>query len=120
MNFEYSDRVKDLERRLVVFMDEHVYPNEAAFHQEIAAGDRWQPTRIMETLKERARAAGLWNLFLPRSHESGGLSLCRSRLSTYKCPSEVRLVRSQDQLPRGTSGKVQRQLVERWARESVS
>ena len=48
------------------------------------------------------------------------MQLCRARLSTYKCPSEVRLVKSQDQFPRGTSGKVQRQVVEQWAQESVS
>ncbi len=48
-------------------MDEHVYPNEAEFHRQVAEGDRWQPTPIVETLKARARAAGLWNLFLPAS-----------------------------------------------------
>jgi acyl-CoA dehydrogenase len=74
MHFEYSDKVKDLERRLVVFMDEHVYPNEPAFRQQIAEGDRWQPTPIVEALKARARAAGLWNLFLSQSEYGAGLT----------------------------------------------
>jgi acyl-CoA dehydrogenase len=74
MHFEYSDAVKDLERRLVAFMDEHVYPNEALFHQQINEGDRWQPTRIVEALKTKARAAGLWNLFLPESEYGAGLT----------------------------------------------
>ena len=74
MNFEYSAKVKDLERRLTAFMDEHVYPNEAIVRQQIADGDRWQPTRIVEALKARARAAGLWNLFLPESDYGAGLT----------------------------------------------
>src|SRR5258708_11456433 len=74
MTFEYSGKVKDLERRLTVFMDEHVYPKEPIVRQQIADGDRWQPTRIVETLKAKARAAGLWNLFLPESEYGAGLT----------------------------------------------
>ncbi|HWH41013.1 MAG TPA: acyl-CoA dehydrogenase family protein, partial [Usitatibacter sp.] len=74
MDFEYSPKVKDLQARLVAFMDEHVYPNEHRFHEEVAEGDRWQPTRIVETLKAKARAAGLWNLFLPQSARGAGLT----------------------------------------------
>src|SRR5438445_13338050 len=74
MNFEYSDKVKDLERRLAAFMNEHVYPNEPVFRQQIAEGDRWRPTPIVEALKARARAAGLWNMFLPESEYVAGLS----------------------------------------------
>jgi len=74
MTFEYSGKVKDLERRLTAFMDEHVYPNEPIVRQQIADGDRWQPTRIVETLKAKARAAGLWNLFLPESEYGAGLT----------------------------------------------
>ena len=74
MNFEYSDTVTDLERRLAAFMDEHIYPNEATFQQQIAEGDRWRPTRIVEELKAKARAAGLWNLFLPTSEYGAGLT----------------------------------------------
>jgi len=72
MNFDYSDRCKDLQGRLLAFMDEYVYPNEKAFKQEIdnngvAKGNRWLPTRLMEELKPLAREQGLWNLFLPKS-----------------------------------------------------
>ena len=74
MNFEYSDKVQDLERRLVAFMNAHVYPNEPVFRQQIADGDRWQPTPIVEALKPQARAAGLWNLFLPESEYGAGLT----------------------------------------------
>jgi acyl-CoA dehydrogenase len=55
-------------------MDEYVYPNEALFRRQVAQGDRWQPTPIVEELKARARAAGLWNLFLPESAYGAGLT----------------------------------------------
>jgi acyl-CoA dehydrogenase len=55
-------------------MDEHVYPNEKLFREQISQGDRWQPTLVVEELKERARAAGLWNLFLPESDHGAGLT----------------------------------------------
>ncbi len=72
MNFEHSDKVKDLQRRLAAFMEEHIYPNEQAWHDEINHGDRWQPSQIIERLKPKAREAGLWNLFLPdRAHGAG-------------------------------------------------
>jgi len=61
-------------RRVSAFMDEHIFPNEATFEREVAAGDRWQPAPIVETLKARARAEGLWNLFLPDSQYGAGLS----------------------------------------------
>jgi acyl-CoA dehydrogenase len=71
MNFDYTDKVKDMRERLLAFMDQHVYPNEARFFEEIAAnrakGNPWVPTAIIEELKPKALAAGLWNLFLPRS-----------------------------------------------------
>jgi acyl-CoA dehydrogenase len=73
MEFEFSDKVKDLERRLRSFMDEHIYPNEQRFEEE-AARDRWQPTRVIEELKPQARAAGLWNLFLPEHEWGAGLT----------------------------------------------
>jgi acyl-CoA dehydrogenase len=63
-----------LPQRLTAFMDEHVYPNEAVFERQVAEGDRWQPTQIVEELKVKARAAGLWNLFLPESEYGAGLS----------------------------------------------
>jgi acyl-CoA dehydrogenase len=74
MQFEQSSKVKDLALRLSAFMDEHVYPNERVFRQQIADGDRWQPTRIVEDLKIAARGAGLWNLFLPDSDYGAGLT----------------------------------------------
>jgi acyl-CoA dehydrogenase len=73
MSFEFSQKAKDLQKRLTAFMDEHVYPNEQRFHDEIER-NRWVPTRIIEELKPKARAAGLWNLFLPDSEDGDGLS----------------------------------------------
>ena len=73
MEFEFSDKVKDLERRLRSFMDEHIYANEQRFEEE-AAQHRWQPTRVIEELKPQARAAGLWNLFLPEHEWGAGLT----------------------------------------------
>jgi acyl-CoA dehydrogenase len=71
MNFDYTDKVKTLQARLIAFMDEHIYPNEKRFFQEIAEnrakGNAWIPTKLIEELKPLARKAGLWNLFLPHS-----------------------------------------------------
>ena len=71
MDFDYTPKVKDMQARLLAFMNEHIYPNEARFFEEIAAnrakGNAWVPTTLIEELKPKARAAGLWNLFLPRS-----------------------------------------------------
>ncbi|HCS28599.1 MAG TPA: acyl-CoA dehydrogenase [Spongiibacteraceae bacterium] len=74
MNFEYTEKVQELIARLNAFMDEHVYPNEARFMEEVAEGDRWQPTAIIEELKPLAKEAGLWNLFLPESEHGAGLT----------------------------------------------
>jgi len=78
MDFDYSPKVKDLQKRLNAFMDQHIYPNEDAFHNEVEAnrakGNPWVPTKIMEELKDKARAAGLWNLFLPQSERGAGLT----------------------------------------------
>ncbi len=73
MNFDYSEKVKSLEQRLRAFMDEHIYPNEKRYYQEIER-DRWSPTKVIEELKPKARAAGLWNLFLPHDENGAGLS----------------------------------------------
>jgi len=71
MDFAYSDKVKTLQSKLSRFMDEHVYPNERRFRDEVEAnrakGNPWVPTKLIEELKPKARAEGLWNLFLPRS-----------------------------------------------------
>ncbi len=73
MNFEFTEKTKDLQRRLQAFMDEHIYPNEQRFLHEIER-DRWKPARIIEELKPKARAAGLWNLFLPDDENGAGLT----------------------------------------------
>jgi len=65
MDFNYSERSAGMQKKLAAFMDEHIYPNERAFADEISTGDRWQPSRLIESLKAEAKAAGLWNLFLP-------------------------------------------------------
>ena len=71
MEFETSSRTRDLQARLLAFMDAHIYPNEHRFHAEIdanrKAGKAWTPSTLMEELKPKARDAGLWNLFLPKS-----------------------------------------------------
>lgn len=69
MNFENSARSAEVAGRLSAFMDEFIYPNEAAYAAEIGTGDRWAPLDLVERLKSEAKAAGLWNLFLPS--ESG-------------------------------------------------
>lgn len=65
MNFEYSTKTRDLQNKLRAFMDAEIYPNEARYQEELNAGDRWQPIRLIEELKEKAKAENLWNLFLP-------------------------------------------------------
>ncbi len=74
MEFEFSPRCKELQSKLLAFMDQHIYPNQQAFHQQVDAGDRWQPVELIEQLKPKARAQGLWNLFLPESEHGAGLS----------------------------------------------
>jgi len=73
MDFEYSDKTKSLLERLNAFMDEHVYPNERRYHQEVEA-DRWGHPPVLEELKAKAKAAKLWNLFLPDSSHGAGLT----------------------------------------------
>jgi acyl-CoA dehydrogenase len=73
MNFEFSDKTKELQRRLLAFMNENIYPNEHRFYEQIEL-NRWQPTDIIEKLKPKARAAGLWNLFLPDNENGAGLT----------------------------------------------
>ncbi len=73
MDFEHSARTGDLLGRLNAFMDAHVYPNERLYHEQVAA-NRWGHPPVLEELKTRAKAEGLWNLFLPESHHGAGLS----------------------------------------------
>src|SRR5438552_4817410 len=73
MHFDLSERAKDFQKRLTAFMEEHIYPNEQRLYDEIER-ERWLPTRVIEELKPNARAAGLWNLFLPDDELGAGLS----------------------------------------------
>jgi acyl-CoA dehydrogenase len=74
VDFTYSSKVEELRQRLLSFMDEHIYPNEHRFYEEVSAnrqaGNAWIPTQLIEELKPKAQAAGLWNLFLPRSNRA--------------------------------------------------
>ena len=75
MDFDYSPKVQDLRKKVSQFMDEHVYPNEQTFEEQLNSGpDRWQIPPIIEEIKERAKSAGLWNLFLPESEYGYGLT----------------------------------------------
>ncbi|WP_281985076.1 acyl-CoA dehydrogenase family protein [Thalassorhabdomicrobium marinisediminis] len=73
MDFEHSERSKALVEKLSAFMDKHVYPNEALYHEQIEA-DRWGHPPILQELTAKAKAQGLWNLFLPDSEHGAGLS----------------------------------------------
>ena len=78
MNFDHTPKVQALQARLWAFMHQHVLPREAEYHDELdgyrAAGNPWQPSQVIESLKPLAREAGLWNLFLPQSDHGAGLS----------------------------------------------
>jgi len=79
MDFDYSPKTKELQARLRQFMDDNVYPSEKMFAEELAAntvaGKRWGPLQVVEKLKARAKADGLWNLWLPvDSAEASGYS----------------------------------------------
>jgi len=67
VNFEYSPKVQELRKRLIAFMEEHIYPNEKTYYAHVKGDKRWEPVPIIEELKPKARKAGLWNLFLPHS-----------------------------------------------------
>ena len=74
MNFEYSDRAREVRDAVARFMEEHVYPNEEAMLAQIEEGERFAPIPLLESLKQKAKAADLWNLFLPESEHGAGLS----------------------------------------------
>jgi len=78
MEFQFSSRTQELRERVTAFMNENVYPVERRFHDEVEEntrrGARWTPTHLIEELKPKARAAGLWNLFLPDSPHGAGLT----------------------------------------------
>ena len=73
MDFAFSEKTKEFVVRLLAFMDEYIYPNEPRYYEETGR-NRWQPTRIVEELKPKARAAGLWNLFLPNDENGARLT----------------------------------------------
>jgi acyl-CoA dehydrogenase len=78
MDFGYSEKTRSLQARVGAFMEQNVYPAEPVFAEEVrvnrAGGNPWQPTKVMEALKEKARSQGLWNLFLPASDKGAGLT----------------------------------------------
>ena len=77
MQFEHTDKVKALVARLEAFFDEHIYPNEKAVAELVHEREgkaRWEPIPLVEQLKPKARAAGLWNMFLPHSASGAGLT----------------------------------------------
>ncbi|MEH7110023.1 acyl-CoA dehydrogenase [Bacillus sp. JJ1764] len=75
MNFSYSEKVKDLQKKLIDFMDEYIYPNEKLYYEQLDAKDPFSKIpSIMEELKEKAKQHGLWNLFLPESEYGAGLT----------------------------------------------
>jgi acyl-CoA dehydrogenase len=75
MQFDYTEKVQQLRDRVQAFMDEHIYPNEATYNEQLAnAADRWQPVPVVQALKPEARKAGLWNLFLAHSKRGAGLT----------------------------------------------
>ena len=84
MLFETTKRARDIHAHVSRFMDEHVFPNEALAAHQIAEGDRWQPVPVIESLKAKAKAQGLWNLFLPESEYGAGT---HQPSSTPRCAS---------------------------------
>jgi acyl-CoA dehydrogenase len=71
MNFAYSDKVKDLATRVSGFLDTHIVPNQQVYYDQLNEGDRWQSPAIMDEWKARAKAEGLWNLFMPANSPDG-------------------------------------------------
>ena len=76
MNFDYSDKTKDLMQKVQQFMDDHIYPAQEVYNAQMEAfgENRWQVPAILDTLKEKAKKANLWNLFLPESDHGAGLT----------------------------------------------
>jgi acyl-CoA dehydrogenase len=74
MHFDYNDKTKHYIERVTAFMDAHVYPNEQTYADQNYTGERWKVLPILEELKDKAKAADLWNLFLPDSTRGAGLT----------------------------------------------
>ena len=73
-DFTVPPEIRELRSKVTAFMEEHIYPNEARYVREVAEGDRWAPLPLMIELKKKAKAQGLWNLFLPESSAGAGLT----------------------------------------------
>jgi acyl-CoA dehydrogenase len=93
MSYDPNPRTTDLLARLRAFMDAHIYPNDQAYYQEVASGDRWAHVTLIDRLKPLAKEAGLWNLFLPASGHGAGLTnleyapLCEEMGRVHWCPA---------------------------------
>ena len=76
MNFSYSDKVIELQKQVTDFMEQYIYPNEDVYKQQLNGQEnRWTAVPpIVEELKEKAKQAGLWNLFLPDTEYGAGLT----------------------------------------------
>jgi acyl-CoA dehydrogenase len=74
VDFEFSRKTRDYLAQLGAFMDAHIYPNEQRYREELQRGDRWQEPPLIAELQQKARATGLWNLFLPDSTHGAGLT----------------------------------------------
>ena len=74
MVFEFSPASIELQKKLKAFMDKHIYPNEEEYFHQVNQGDRWDVVPLIETLKQKAKAENLWNLFLPESEYGAGLT----------------------------------------------
>jgi acyl-CoA dehydrogenase len=78
MDFSHSDKVRELQERINAFMDQHIYPAEKDYDDELErnrrGGNPWQVTKVVEDLKKRAKSEGLWNFFLPHSDRGAGLT----------------------------------------------
>ena len=74
MEFEHSEKVRALQGRVEAFMADEIYPSEEELFAQVNEGDRWEPVSLLDELKAKARAAGLWNLFLPESQYGAGLT----------------------------------------------
>ena len=76
MQFEHNDRTKELIARVETFMDKYIYPNETIYAEQMGcvsrSGHPWQVPQILEDMKEKAKAEGLWNMFLPESQRGFG------------------------------------------------
>jgi acyl-CoA dehydrogenase len=98
--YEFSARATALRQRVCDFMEEHIYPNERRFYGEAESLGPWSVYPVVEELKPKARAAGLWNLFLPESAHGAGLtnfdyaSLCEVHGPVASCPRAVQLLRT--------------------------